>query len=115
MEVENFREILKKNSYPSKLIPIVPKKEVFIVLQFLGTRSSNLKQKLRTYFKNALRQCNIKIILKSTNHFSSLFRFKGVNPKELQSHLVYISSCGNCSVTYYRKTEHHLNVKSSLM
>ena len=75
--------------------------------------SSNLKQKLRTCFKNSLPQCNIKIILKSTNRLSSLFRFKDVIPKELQSHLVYKFSCGNCNVTYYGKTERHLNVRSS--
>ena len=131
LEVENLREILKKNSYPSgiiqqslrsflnklhvpkKVIPTVPKKELFIVLPYLGTLSSNLKQKLRTCFKNSLPQCNIKIIFKSTNHLASLFRFKDVIPKELQSHLVYKFLSGNCNVTYYGKTEHHLNVRSS--
>ena len=131
LEVENLREILKKNSYPSgiieqsikyflnklhvpkKVIPTVPKKELFIVLPYLGTLSSNLKRKLRTCFKNSLPQCNIKIILKSTNRLSPLFCFKDVIPKELQSHLVYKFSCGNCDVTNYTKTEHHLNVRSS--
>ena len=81
LEVENLREILKRNSYPSgiieqsiksflnklhvpkKVIPTLPKKEIFIVLSYLETMSSNLKQKLRTCFKNSLR-CNIKIVLK---------------------------------------------------
>ena len=96
-----------------KVIPAAPKEELFIVVPYLGTLSSNLKQKLRTCFKNSLPQCNIKIILKSTNRLSSLFRFKDVIPKELQSHLVYKSSCGNCNVTYYGKTERYLNVRSS--
>ena len=109
LEVENLREILKKNSYPSgiieqsmrsflnklhvpkKVIPTVPKKELFIVLPYLGTLSSNLKRKLRTCFKNSLPQCNIKIILESTNRLSSLFHFKDVIPKELQSHFIYIN------------------------
>ena len=63
--------------------------------------------------KNSLPQCNIKIVLNSTNRLSSLFRFKYVIPKELQSQLVYKFSCGNCNVTYYGKTERHLNVRSS--
>ena len=131
MEVENLREILKKNSYSSgiiehsiaaflsklhiseKVILTVPKKVLFTVLPCLGRFSSNSKQKLRTCFKNSLPQCHIKIILKSTNCISSPFRFKNVIPKELESHLVYKFSCGNCNVTYYSKTEHHLNVRSS--
>ena len=78
LEVENLREILKKNSYPSgiieqfirsflnklhvpkKVIPTVPKRELFIVLPYLGTLSFNLKQKLRACFKNSLPQCNTK-------------------------------------------------------
>ena len=93
LEVENLREILKNNSYPSgiieqfirsflnklhvpqKVIPTVPKKELFIVLPYLRTLSSNLNKKLRTCFKNSLPRCNIKIILKSTNRLSSLFPF----------------------------------------
>ena len=49
----------------------------------------------------------------STNRLSSLFRFQDAIPKEFQSHLVYKFSCGNCNVTYYGKTECHLNVRSS--
>ena len=47
------------------------------------------------------------------NRFSSHFIFKDVIPKELQSHIVYKFSCGNCNVTNYGKTERHLNVRSS--
>ena len=36
-----------------------------------------------------------------------------MSTKELQSHLVYEFSCGTCNVTYYGKTERHLNVRSS--
>ena len=88
------------------------KKELLIILLFLGTMSSNLKQKLQTSIRNSLPQCNIKVILKSTNHLSSLFRFKDVISKELSSHLVYKFSCRSCHATYYGKTERHLNVRS---
>ena len=54
----------------------------------------------------------IKVILKSTNHLSSLFHFKAVIPKGLRSHLVYKFSCSSCNATYYGKTERHLNVRS---
>ena len=59
--------------------------------------SSDLKQKLRTCFKKL--QQNIKMVLKSTNRLSSLFCFKDVIPKDLQSLLVYKFLCSNCNVT----------------
>ena len=102
LEVENLTDLLKKNSYqsgiieqsirsllnklhvPKKVMPTVPRKERFIVLSYLGTLSSNLKQKLRTGFKNSLPKSNIKKILKLRNSIFSLFRFKDVIPKELR-------------------------------
>ena len=87
------------------------KKKLLIVLPFLGTMSLNLKQKLQTSIQNSLSQCNIKTILKSANHLSSLFHFKDVIPKELRFHLVYKFSYMSCNATYYGKTECHLNCK----
>ena len=55
---------------------------------------------------------NIKVILKSTNHLSSLLRLKDVIPKELRSHPVYKFSCSSWNATYYGKTERHLHVRS---
>ena len=43
----------------------------------------------------------------------SLFCFKDNIPKELQSHIVYQIFVRNCNITYYGKTECHLNVRSS--
>ena len=74
LEAEKLREILKKNSYPSSIIELsirtflnrlyVPKqvystalkKELLIILPFLGTMSSNLKRKLQTSIRNSLPQ-----------------------------------------------------------
>ena len=62
--------------------------------------------------EHSLPQSNIKIIFRSTNRLFSLFRFKDVIPKGLQSPIVYKFSCSNCNVTCYDKTECHLNVRS---
>ena len=75
--------------------------------------SLNLKRKLQTSIRNSLPQCNIiKVILKSTNYLSSIFRFKNVIPKELRSHLVYKFSCSSYNATNYGKAERHLNARS---
>ena len=72
----------------------------------------SFKRKMQTSIRNALPQCRIKVILKLTNHVSSLFRFKDVIIKELRSKLIYTISCSSCNVTYYGKTERHSNVRS---
>ena len=63
---------------PKQVYLTAPKKELLIILPFLGTMSSNLKRKLQTSIRNSLPQCNIKVILKSTKRLSALFRFKDV-------------------------------------
>ena len=133
LRLKKLREIFKKNSYLSRIIdqsinsflkktlgskksqfiPTVPKKELSIILPYMETISSSLKWKLRTFFKNLLPQCNIKLILKSENRLSYLIRFKTVIPKQLQSHIVYTFTCGNCDITYHGKTESHFNVRYS--
>ena len=47
----------------------------------------------------------------SINCLSSLFHFKDVIPKELQSQIVYKCFCGNCNITYYDKTKCCLNAR----
>ena len=74
--------------------------------------SSNLKQKLQTFIRNLLQQCNIKVTLKPTNRLSPLFGFKDIIPKEIRFHIVFKFSCSSCNATYYGKTECHLNTRS---
>ena len=107
-----IRTFLNRLYVPKQIYSTAPKKELLIVLPFLETMSSNLKQKLRSSIQNSSPQCNINVNLKSTNHLSSLFHFKDVIPKELSSCLLYKCSCSSCNATYYGKTECHLNVRS---
>ena len=80
LEVEQLRQIFKCNNYPVGLIDqcvktflnriyvpkriliTVPKKDVLIVLPFLGQFSLNLRSRLYNCFNKALPQCNTKVI-----------------------------------------------------
>ena len=96
---------------PKRSLITVPKKDVLIVLPFLGQFSLNLRSRLYNCFNKTLSQCNIKVIFQSKNRLSNLFRFKNSILKELRSDIVYKFLCSNCNITYYGETERHLNVR----
>ena len=95
IEVEHPRRIFKCNNYPVNIIdqcikkfldvpkqtvPTVLKKELLILLPFLGTFSLNFRKRLYKAVSNSLPQCYIKIILLSKNRLSNLFKFKDSFP-----------------------------------
>ena len=130
IEVEHLRSILKCNNYPVNIIDqcikkfldklyvpkqivlTVPKRELLVVLPFLGTFSLNLRKRLYKSVSKSLPQCNIKVIFQSKNRLSSLFKFKDSIPLYLPSHLIYKFKCSNCNITYYSQTERHLKVRA---
>ena len=83
------KNFLNRLYVPKQVYLAAPKKEFLIIFYpFLEPCHQILKRQLQTSIRNLLPQCNIKVILKSTNHLSSLFRFKDVIPKELRSQLI---------------------------
>ena len=121
-EVIHLKEILRKNAFPIKLVdncikrflnktflntPVtltVKKKELFIVLQYLGNLSLALRTRLQSSINKNLPFCKIKVIFKSATRLSNFFRFKDKVPFNLRSHVVYKFSCGRCNATYYGET-----------
>ena len=117
-EVEKLKGIFRKNGYPPSfidrcvlrffdkihekkvLVHTVPKMEVSIILPFLGTTSTNIKNNLVKSFKNILPFCNIKVIYKTTNRLSTYFKYKDTFPKSLASGILYKYSCSKCNLSY---------------
>ena len=124
-EVIHLKEILRKIAFPIKLVdnciknflnkkflntPVtltVKKKELFIVLPYLGSLSHALRTRLQNSINKNLPFCKIK----STTRLSNFFRFKDKVPFNLRSNVVYKFSCGRCNATYYGETCRHLNVR----
>ena len=137
-EVEKLKKVFKKNGYPSsfidrciyrffnklyiKKVPVhtVPKKEVLIVLPFLGSSSWNIKNDLVRTFRNILPFCNIKIVFKTTNRLSNYFSFKDKFPKCLMSGVIYHYTCAMCKRSYVgctkryweKRLEEHLHISA---
>ena len=130
IEVELLRSIFKCNNYPvniidqcikkffdklyvrKQIVPTVPKKELLVVLPYLGTFSLNLRKRLYKSVSNSLPQCNIKVIFESKNRLISFFKSEDSILLHLPSHLIYKFQCSNCNITYYGETDRHLEVKA---
>ena len=128
-EAIHLKEILRKNAFPITLVdnciknflnkkflntPVtltVKKKELFIVLPYLGNLSLALRTRLQNSINKNLPFYKIKVIFKSTIRLSNFFRFKDKMPFNLRSNVVYKFSCGRCNATYYGETCRHLNVR----
>ena len=128
-EVIHLKQILRKNAFPIKLVdnciknflnkiflnsPVtltVKKKELSIVLPYLGNFALTLRTRLQNSFNKNLPFCKIKVIFKSATRFSNFFRFKDKLPFNLCSNVVYKFSCGRCNATYYGETCRHVNVR----
>ena len=85
IEVELLRSIFKCNNYtvniidqcikklfdklyvPKHIVPTVPKKELLVVLAYLGTFSLNLRKRLYKSVSKSLPQCKIKVIFQFKN------------------------------------------------
>ena len=121
LEIAKLKEILLNNGYPRKMIdacvckflnkifepkPVtltVPKKQLFIVLPFMGNMSGVIKTGLSKALKKCLPFCKLWVIFKSTNHLKSYFNFKDVLPEPLRSCQIYKFRCRSCSAFYTGK------------
>ena len=137
-ELTKLKKILKKNGYPESFVdkcisrffdkihqpktPIhtVPKKEVQLILPFLGSSSWSVKNNLRKTFSKILPFCNLKIVFKTGNKMSSYFKFKDTLPKSLRSGVIYQFNCAKCNLSYVgstwrfweRRLQEHLHISA---
>ena len=130
-EIIFLKEVLKRNSYPitfidnciktfldrlyinKKIRDTVEKKQLLIVLPFLGKQSFLIRKRLQSCIKNHLSYCSLRIVFQSRTRLSSLFRFKDVISKEICSHIVYKFVCSCCNATYYGESERHFHIRAS--
>ena len=129
-DVQILKEILNKNHFPKILIDKcikiflnrrytqrinevgVAKKELFLVLPYLGKSSVALRSQLQSYIHKNISFCKVKVIFKSPIRLNSFFHFKDKIPPCLRSNVVYKFTCGSCNATYYGETCRHLKVRA---
>ena len=89
----------------------LPKKELFMVLPYLGKPSLCLRTRLQKSMNSNISFCKIKIISKSSKRLANFFRFKDKIPLCLRCNIVYKFTCGRCNATYYGETCRHFKVR----
>ena len=106
-ELGHLKEILKKKAFPIKLIdnciknflikrltvkPVTlsaEKKDLLIVLPFLGKLSLDLRRRLKNSISKNLPFCKIRVIFRSSTRISNFFQFKDKMPYCLHSNVFY--------------------------
>ena len=118
-KINALKQIFKLNGYPIQFIDrcikqflqklyvtkaiqdTVNKKQLLLVLQFLGSQSFSVRKRLQSCIRNHLPYCSLRITFQSKTRLSSLFCFKDIIPKEVNPHHVYKFTCCCCNATYY--------------
>ena len=117
MEIETLKSIFKQNSHPQNFVSqciktslnklfikkdlnfVVPKRELTIVLPYLGKLSFDLRTRLRQTIERDLPYCKLKIIFRSKCRFNTLFRFNDPLEKKFRSGIIHRYTCSsNCTV-----------------
>ena len=106
-----IKDFLDKILAPKPVVSIVPKKDLVIVLPYLGMLSLQIRTRINCIMKNIFPYCNIRYDLKTKCKTNSFFTFKDKNPSFLRSGVVYNLQCGGCDATYYGKTKRHFKVR----
>ena len=91
----------------------VPKKQLHLVLSFMGKMSALVKSGLARLLHKRLPFCKVKIAFKTSNRLKYYFSFKVVVPEPLHSCQIYNFTCGSCNASYIGKTFRHLKVKNT--
>ena len=128
-EIDILKGILYKNSYPRDfvdkyikefldrvltrkvVVSTVPKKDLMIVLPYLGKLLLQIRTRINRVMRNKLPHCNLRIVFQTKCKLINFFTFKDKIPVFLRSGIVYKFKCSGCNATYYGKTKHHFKIR----
>ena len=95
------------------VVSTVPKKDLMIVLPYLGKLSLQICTRINPVMKNKFPHCNFRIVSQSKYKLIDFFTFKDKIPVFLRSGIIYKFKCGGCNATYYGKTKGYFKVRIS--
>ena len=105
----NMNDVVNKHRNKPKDIITVPKKEIFIILPYLGIQSKIVTQQLKSCIYKLYGCFNPKIIFRNNRRIKSFFPYKDRLNRSLRSKVVYKASCWDCNDFYIGKTKRRLH------
>ena len=111
----NMNDVVNKHRNKSKDIITVPKKEIFIVLPYLGIQSKIVTQQLKSCIQKFYGCFNPKIVFRNTRRIKSFFPYTDGLNRSLRSKVVYKVSCWDCDDCYIGKAKRRLNIFLDLL
>ena len=106
-----IKEFLDRVLTRKVVVSTVPKKDLIIVLPYLGKLSLQIRTRINRVMRNKLPHCNLRIVFQTKCKLINFFTFKDKIPVFLHSGIVYKFKCGGCNGTYYGKTKRHFKIR----
>ena len=94
---------------PSETVTKVPKRDVILVLPYLGFRSEVFKRRLKSCVGKFFGFVNLRLIFQNTCRIKSFFPYKDRLNRSQKSKVVYKASCWDCDAFYIGKTKRRLH------
>ena len=90
------------------VVSTVAKKELMIVLSYMGKLSLQIRIRINRVMKNKLSHCNFRIAFQVKCKLINFFTFKDKIPLFLRSGIAYKFKCRDCNATYWAKLSENL-------
>ena len=107
----NINDVLNKNrNKPNNPVQATdPKKDILILLPYLGLQSNQVAKRLKSCVYNFYSFVNLKIIFQNTRRIKSYFPYKDSLNRSQRSKVIYKAGCWDCHEIYIGKTKRRLH------
>ena len=106
-----IKKVLDRVLTQKVVVGTVPKKDLMIVLPYLGKLSLQIYTRINSAMKNKLFHCNFRIVFQCKCKLINFFKFKDKIPIFLSSGIAYKIKCSGFNATYYGKTKRLFTVR----
>ena len=104
-------KILNRVLTQKVVLSTVPKKDMMIVVPYLGKLVLQIGTRFNRVIKSKLTHCSFQIVYHGKCKLINFFTLKDKSPIFLHSGIVYKFKCGSCNATYYGRTKSHFKVR----